>query len=66
MCDAVKFGSLEVCTSASGDDKFGSSEVYKVANALVSLEVWNFAKLSMDYNKFGSSEVYKVVSVLIS
>ena len=40
-----KFGSLHVVCDA---DKFGSLEVYKIVNGLISLEVWKFAKLQMD------------------
>ena len=40
-----KFGSLQNC---KWTDKFGSLEVYKIANGPISLGVWKFAKLQMD------------------
>ena len=37
-----KFTSLHVVYD---DDKFGSLEVYRIVNGLISLEVWRFTKL---------------------
>ena len=54
---------MEVYKIVKWTDKFGSLEVYKIVNALISLEGWRFAKLQMDWSvwKFGSLKFYKIV-----
>ena len=57
MCDDDNFGSLQNCKRT---DKIGNLEVYKIANGLISLEVWKFGRLqNCEWtDKFGSLEVW--------
>ena len=59
---------MEVYTIVKWTDKFGSLEVYKIVNGLISLEVYKSGSLQNCKwtDKFGSLEVYKIANGLIS